>query len=326
VGKKVDGVLAQGFLYQDGRRPIAELDGSGAIVSRFVYVGDEDVPAYLIKDGETYRILADHLGSPRLVVNVATGQVAQRMDHDAFGRVTVDDSPGFQPFGFAGGLYDPDTKLVRFGAREYDAETGRWLSKDPIGFDGGVNLYAYADNDPVNLVDPAGDSPRKVRRINPQRSYNEGRNAPANPNASDNRYAQRATAQQSSRTANATPRAATQPSMNRIASQPIYRNTYYLPPGGGTTLNCAPKAAPTAAARALRGGAFLAALAVGVYVGRQIDERLDLSGQASDIGVRAKNVVSEAYGEPLGWVVGGSVTLQSLPFVAAESVWDWITD
>ena len=57
----------------------------------------------------------------------------------------------FQPFGFAGGIYDTDTKLVRFGARDYDPRVGRWTTKDPIRFAAGVNLYGYALNDPVNL-------------------------------------------------------------------------------------------------------------------------------------------------------------------------------
>lgn len=60
------------------------------------------------------------------------------------------------PFGFAGGLYDGDTKLVRFGARDYNPETGRWLNKDPIGFGGGQsNLYSYP-TDPINIIDPSG--------------------------------------------------------------------------------------------------------------------------------------------------------------------------
>ena len=62
------------------------------------------------------------------------------------------------PFGFAGGLYDEDTKLVHFGYREYDPEIGRWLSKDPLLFGGGdSNLYGYVLQDPVNLVDPTGE-------------------------------------------------------------------------------------------------------------------------------------------------------------------------
>jgi RHS repeat-associated protein len=74
-----------------------------------------------------------------------------------FGNVLTDTNPGFQPFGFAGGLYDRHTKLVRFGARDYDAETGRWTAKDPIRFDGGnTNLYGYVVNDPINETDPSG--------------------------------------------------------------------------------------------------------------------------------------------------------------------------
>jgi RHS repeat-associated protein len=157
IGKKVNGVLTQGWLYQDRLRPIAELDGNNQVVSRFVYGSKGNVPDYMVKGGTTYRIVSDHLGSPRLVVNVADNTVAQALDYDVWGNLTQDSNPGFQPFGFAGGLYDPDTKLIRFGARDYDAQTGRWTAKDPIGFGGGdTNLYGYVVNDPVNFVDPLG--------------------------------------------------------------------------------------------------------------------------------------------------------------------------
>ncbi|MFZ1827466.1 MAG: RHS repeat-associated core domain-containing protein [Candidatus Competibacteraceae bacterium] len=65
----------------------------------------------------------------------------------------LDTNPGFQPFGFAGGLYDQDTGLVRFGARDYDPETGRWTAKDPILFAGGdANLFAYVAAIPGVLI------------------------------------------------------------------------------------------------------------------------------------------------------------------------------
>jgi RHS repeat-associated protein len=111
----------------------------------------------MVKGGVTYRILSDHLGSPRLVVDASTGAVAQRIDYDEFGRVLLDTNPGFQPFGFAGGIDDRDVGLVRFGARDYDRETGRWTAKDRIRFAGGdANLYGYAVRDPVNVYDLDG--------------------------------------------------------------------------------------------------------------------------------------------------------------------------
>ena len=111
-----------------------------------------------MKVGSTlYRILKDHLGSPRLVVRTTDGVVMQRMNYNEWGKIIEDTSPGFQPFAFAGGLYDPDSKLVHFGARDYDPSTGRWMSKDPIGFGAGdTNLYGYVLNDPINKFDPSG--------------------------------------------------------------------------------------------------------------------------------------------------------------------------
>ena len=159
IGKKVNGTWIHKFLYSGKLKPVAELNASNEVISRFVYGSRTNVPDYMVKAGVTYRIVSDHLGSPRLVINTADGTVIQQMDYDEFGNVTADSNPGFQPFGFAGGLYDPDTKLVRFGARDYDAVTGRWTSKDPGGFSGGPNLYGYAYNDPVNLIDPFGNAP-----------------------------------------------------------------------------------------------------------------------------------------------------------------------
>jgi RHS repeat-associated protein len=167
VGRKavIGGVTTeQRFLYQDELKIAAELDASNAVVSRFVYGTRSNVPEYMIRGGKTYRIVTDHLGSPRRVIDTGSGDIVQRMDYDAWGQVLADSSPGFQPFGFAGGLYDRDTGLVRFGARDYDPETGRWTAKDPLWFRGGdANLFAYVGNVPVNAMDPTGTKP--VERV-----------------------------------------------------------------------------------------------------------------------------------------------------------------
>jgi RHS repeat-associated protein len=71
--------------------------------------------------------------------------------------VLQDTNVGFVPFGFAGGLHDIDTGLVRFGARDYDATAGRWTTKDPVRFlGGGGNFYVYVQNDPANRIDSWG--------------------------------------------------------------------------------------------------------------------------------------------------------------------------
>jgi RHS repeat-associated protein len=157
VGLKVNGALTQGFLY-DGSRLVAQLNGSNQLVSQFVYATRANVPDYMVKGTATYRIFSDHLGSPRLVINMSTGQIAQRVDYDEFGNVLMDTNPGFQPFGFAGGLYDQTTKLVHFESREYAPAIGRWLTKDPVLFAGGdTNLYEYTLADPINLIDSDGN-------------------------------------------------------------------------------------------------------------------------------------------------------------------------
>ena len=159
IAKRVDGVRTAQWIYLDRRRPAAELDGEGRLVAAFVYAERGQIPSLMLRDGKVYRIVADQLGSPLVVVDTADGSVAQVLTYDEFGNVLSDTAPGFQPFGFAGGLYDRDTGLVRFGARDYDAVSGRWLTKDATRFRGrDTNLYRYAAGDPVNFVDHIGEA------------------------------------------------------------------------------------------------------------------------------------------------------------------------
>jgi len=169
TAKRINGTIVKGWIYKDGLKPIAETDASSNVVSVFVYGSSPLTPDYMVRDGNTYRLIRDHVGSVRLVVDVNSGAIAQRIDYDSFGNVVSDTNPGFQPFGFQSGLYDPDTGFVQFGARWYDPLTGRWLSKDSLLLAAGWNVYAFCANNPVNMVDPFGlcdESPWKNYKEN----------------------------------------------------------------------------------------------------------------------------------------------------------------
>lgn len=152
-----NGTVQKRFIYDESGRLVAELDGSGDLSSHFVYATRSHVPDYMIKSGVKYLFVHDHVGSVVRVIHSTSGAVASSISYDEFGRITASSSLGFQPFGFAGGLRDDVTGFVRFGVRDYDPETGRWTSKDPILFGGDdTNLYGYVMADPINGIDPEG--------------------------------------------------------------------------------------------------------------------------------------------------------------------------
>jgi RHS repeat-associated protein len=163
IGRRLNGALDKGWLYLDGLRPAAQLNGAGQLEAIYVYGTQANVPDYIIEKGGggdvLYRVLSDHLGTPRRVVRASDGLIVHELDVDEWGNVTreVGTKTGLHPFGFAGGLRDRDTGLVRFGARDYDPYAGRWTARDPILFEGAqTNLIVYAGNDPVNRSDPTG--------------------------------------------------------------------------------------------------------------------------------------------------------------------------
>jgi RHS repeat-associated protein len=158
VGKKKNGALLKQWVYRDALKPAAELDGAGNLVSQFVYGSKRNVPDYVRRGGATFRVVSDHLGSPRYVVNVTdAGDVPFAASYSSFGEITGT-GLDWMPFGFAGGIHDEETGVTRFGARDYLPDVGRWSSKDPLRFNSGdvPNLYVYSNGDPVNSADPSG--------------------------------------------------------------------------------------------------------------------------------------------------------------------------
>ncbi|KYG68555.1 hypothetical protein AZI87_04750 [Bdellovibrio bacteriovorus] len=161
--RRRNGKPVQGFICQTQYQIAAETDGAGNIIRRFVYGSKINIPDYVVTGGKEYRVISNQVGTPKAIVESSTGKIVETLSYDEFGVSLDGKRSSYLPFGFAGGLSDSDTSLLRFGARDYDPETGRWTSKDPILFRGGdTNLCGYVLQDPVNFIDPEGTTWRDV--------------------------------------------------------------------------------------------------------------------------------------------------------------------
>jgi RHS repeat-associated protein len=121
---------------------------------RFWYGGIEIVNASNQQTGKRL-VLKDHLGSARLVVNGATGGVLASYDYSPWGKRAKISGTEEWSTGYTGhGWHESGMSLAVY--RPYDPDTGRWLSRDPIEEEGGLNLYGYVGNGPVMEIDPLG--------------------------------------------------------------------------------------------------------------------------------------------------------------------------
>ena len=113
--------------------------------------------------------LADHLGTTHLLLNPATGATT-RFRYAPFGEPLARDAStaaDADPDGVFGHLYSTkpwnvDTGLYYYGYRYYHPRSGRWISRDPIAEDGGLNLFGFCSNDPLNCYDLIGAIPGDV--------------------------------------------------------------------------------------------------------------------------------------------------------------------
>ena len=103
------------------------------------------------------RISERQVGTVRAVAD-ASGDIVKEITYDSFGNILEETNPTFTiPLGFAGGLHDRDTGLVRFGFRDYDPDSGRWTAKDALGFAAGnVDFYAYCGSNTLSRKDATG--------------------------------------------------------------------------------------------------------------------------------------------------------------------------
>ncbi len=143
-----------GYLYQ-GQNIIEEVDGSGNGVAQYTGNGVDQQLAMIRNGAASFYELDDLLSTTSL--SNAAGEVANTYAYDSFGKLTASSGVIFNPFQYTGRDFDPETGLRYYRARYYDPGIGRFVSQDPIQFDGGdANFYKYVFNSPLIFIDPTG--------------------------------------------------------------------------------------------------------------------------------------------------------------------------
>jgi len=142
------------FAY-DGDNLIEETNATGAVVARYSENLTIDEPLAMLRSSTTSYYQADGLGSVTSLSN-STGSLAQTYGYDSFGKQTSSSGSLTNPFQYTAREFDPETSLYFYRARFYDPVSGRFLSEDPVGFNGGFNFYRYVGNSAVSLVDQLG--------------------------------------------------------------------------------------------------------------------------------------------------------------------------
>ena len=168
---KLTGIESRNHYYSDQWQVLEERTGSNANADRRYFWGMRSIDDLVCRDhresakSERFYALHDYF-SVAAIVDV-NGVAQERYGYDGFGTPRyMDASFGSRSSSnydwetlYAGYRYDLETGLYQVRNRYLHPKPGRWLSRDPIDYEGGINLYAYALNNPTNLVDPEGDSP-----------------------------------------------------------------------------------------------------------------------------------------------------------------------
>ena len=155
IEKSVNGTVSR-YLYDAASGAILlEYDGAGVVVRSYTHALGVGDPLMLESGGNAYFYLNDHLGTPQQLVD-QSGTVVWSAVYDAYGEAHQDVALVENNLRFPGQYFDEETGLHYNWHRYYDPQTGRYLTPDPIGLKGGMNLFLYAGANPINAIDPKG--------------------------------------------------------------------------------------------------------------------------------------------------------------------------
>ncbi|UDQ98383.1 RHS repeat-associated core domain-containing protein [Lentisphaerota bacterium WC36G] len=137
----------------------------------------------LEKDGVVFNYIADGNKNITQLIDMSSGSIANRYDYSPFGQLSKNNETVANPFRFSSEYAEKETGLVYYNYRYYNPVNGKWLKRDPIEEDGGMNVYGFVNNNSVSYYDNLGNS----MALGQSGPYSVGGNSTdARPNSSGN--------------------------------------------------------------------------------------------------------------------------------------------